>query len=61
VIEMLPLEATGIRFNLPSKLALWFDPTIRRHANALQGNLVLACDLPQQRTARKLTRFADDD
>jgi hypothetical protein len=36
VIEMLPLEATGIRFNLPSKLALWFDPTIL-HANAFMA------------------------
>jgi len=61
VIEMLPLEASGIRFSLPSKLSLWFDRTILSRARSLQGNLVFACSLPQQRTARKLIRFADDD
>jgi hypothetical protein len=61
MIEMLPLEASGIRFKLPSKLSLRFDRTILSHAYALQGNLVFACSLPQQRTARKLIRFADDD
>jgi hypothetical protein len=61
MIEMLPLEASGIRFKLPSQtLSLRFDRTILSHAYALQGNLVFACSLPQQRTARKLIRFADD-
>jgi hypothetical protein len=61
VIEMLPLEASGIRFSLPSKLSLWFDCTILSHARSLQGNLVFACSLPQERTVRKPIRFADDD
>ena len=58
---MLPLEATGIRFNLPPKLSLWFDCTILSQPEVLQCNLVFARHLPHHRTERKLTRFADDD
>ena len=50
---MLLLEASGIRFSLPSQtLSLRFDCTILSHARSLQGNLVFACSLPQQPTTR---------
>ena len=58
---MLPLEATGIRFNLPSQVLSLGCRTILSQPDVLQGNLVFARHLPHHRTERKLTRFADDD
>src|SRR5690348_8698322 len=58
---MLPLEATGIRFNLPSQVLSLGCRTILSQPDVLQGNLLFARHLPHHRTERKLTRFADDD
>jgi hypothetical protein len=58
---MLPLEATGIRFNLPSQVLFLGCRTILSQPDVLQGNLVFARHLPHHRTERKLIRFADDD
>jgi hypothetical protein len=52
---MLPLEATGIRFNLPSQVLSLGCRTILSQPDVLQGNLVFARHLPHHRTERKLT------
>lgn len=54
---MLPREASGICFNLPLSILFSDLMATMNYADALLGDLVLACGLPQQHTARKLARF----